>query len=227
MASQPLSIQLGDGALITGRLYATGAGDASATIVLAHGAGAGQTHPFMVRVASGLAARGVRAVTFNFRYMDAGRRSPDTAPVLLCTWADVIAWVRSALPDVRDLVIGGKSMGGRIASMLVAERPDVAASLSGLVLLGYPLHPPGRPSQLRVAHLAGIQLPTLVLQGTRDDFGAPDEIAAHFGSLPNATLVPVDGGDHSFAVPKRAGRTEDAVFDGLLDRIAAWVRVLA
>ena len=215
----------GNGA-VSGRLYHPG-GAPVATLVLAHGAGAPQTHPFMVATASALAGRGLVVVTFNFPYMDARRRVPDRAPVLERAWLDVLAHVsrRDDLP--RPVFIGGKSMGGRIASHVAVEgRRDALGEVpQGLVFLGYPLHPPGKPEQRRDAHLPGLINPALFVQGERDAFGTPDELAPVVASLgPRATLHVVAGGDHSFAVPRAMGRTKQDVLDEVWDVVAEWVR---
>ena len=188
---------------------------ASALLVLAHGAGAGQGHPFMVRTARGLAARGVDVVTFDFPYMQTGRKVPDKAPVLEQAFHEAIATART-MSRARRVFIGGKSMGGRMATHLVAAGvPDVA----GIVALGYPLHPPGRPDQLRVAHLPSIRVPTLIVQGERDTFGTPDELRPYVAQIPGpATLHVVEGGDHSLAVRGRKGNDE-----AVLDVIAEWI----
>src|SRR5262245_287449 len=153
------------------------------SFVFAHGAGAGQSHPFMVRYARGLAERGLDVVTFNFAYMEAGRKSPDRAPVLEETFRRVIvAAAAHRHVTARRLLIGGKSMGGRMATHLAAAReswPDKAPPLDGVVVFGYPLNPPGGPSRVspdRVSHLVRIAVPTLIVQGTRDSFGGPDDI---------------------------------------------------
>lgn len=167
--------------------------------VFAHGAGAGHEHPFMVGYAGAIASRGVDVVTFNFPYMDAKRRVPDRAPVLEACFASVVAHSR-AIPGLAGhrLFIGGKSMGGRMATHLAAQRLD---SLSGVVALGYPLHPPGKPDQLRVAHFAEISAPVLIVQGERDAFGTPAEVAPHAAAIPGgATVHAVKGGDHSLSV---------------------------
>src|SRR5262245_2506351 len=143
-------------------------------LVLAHGAGANQKSPFMVRFATALAARGIDAVTFNFLYTEERRRLPDRNDALEACWRAVIERFRGSVRGGADkLVIGGKSMGGRIASQVAAGTPD---GISGLVLLGYPLHPPGKPQQLRVRHLPGIRAPMLIVQGERDAFGTPEEL---------------------------------------------------
>jgi predicted alpha/beta-hydrolase family hydrolase len=191
------------------------AGKPSALLVLAHGAGAPQKHPFMVRTARGLAARGIDVVTFDFPYMQAGRKVPDKAPVLEQAFRDAIAEART-MSAARRVFIGGKSMGGRMATHLgAAGVPDVA----GIVALGYPLHPPGKPDQLRVEHLPSIRIPILIVQGERDAFGTPDELRPHVRRIPgHATLHVVAGGDHSLAV--RGNKGND---DAVLDVIAGWI----
>ena len=194
----------------------------AATLILAHGAGAPQSSAFMVDFARGLASRGCRAVTFNFPYTEQGRRLPDRAPTLEACFRDVIAAIRARADLVTGpLVIGGKSMGGRIASHLAAQG---LADLAGLVALGYPLHPPGRPEQLRALHLARIRQPMLIVQGSRDAFGTPEELRPALAPLgATATLHVVEGGDHSFKVPKRGPITQEEVFERVQDEIARWV----
>jgi predicted alpha/beta-hydrolase family hydrolase len=196
------------------------------TIILGHGAGAGQTSDFMVRFANGLAARGVAAVTFNFAYMEACRRVPDRNDKLEDTYLKVIAAVRSgsAGKDVGQdrLVIGGKSMGGRIASQVAARTPD---GIDGIVALGYPLHPPGQPDKLRINHLPSIKRPFLIVQGERDAFGGSEELAATLKRLKvPAELRVINGGDHSLKAPKKFGRSQQEVYDYVLDEIAKWVQ---
>jgi uncharacterized protein len=195
---------------------------AVATLILAHGAGGSQSSPFMVDFARGLARRGCHAVTFNFPYTERGRRLPDRAPTLEACFRDVITAIRArAQLAAGPLVIGGKSMGGRMASHLAAQG---LADLSGLVALGYPLHPPGRPEQLRVLHLARIRQPFLIVQGSRDAFGTPEELRPALAPLgPAATLHVVEGGDHSFKVPKRGPITQEDVFERVQDEIAGWI----
>ena len=151
------------------QMLTNGSGD-KGTIILAHGAGAGMDTPFMEAFATGLADRGFTVVRFNFPYMalraeDGKKRPPDRAPKLLAAYEAAIEAVRTDAP----LIIGGKSMGGRIATMLAAEKPSLG--LSGVVCLGYPFHPPGKPEKLRTEHLPAIPVPTLIAQGERDPFG--------------------------------------------------------
>jgi predicted alpha/beta-hydrolase family hydrolase len=191
----------------------------TAVLVLAHGAGAGQQHAFMTTVAAGLAGRGVTVVTFDFPYMHAGRKLPDRAPVLEACFTAVVGAVRAdeALAGL-PLFIGGKSMGGRMATHLGASR---AVDAAGIVALGYPLHPPGKPDQPRTAHLAAIAWPVLIVQGSRDAFGTPEELTPVLRTMPApTTLHVVEGGDHSFAVK---GLSKGAVFDRIVDVVAGWI----
>jgi predicted alpha/beta-hydrolase family hydrolase len=192
-------------------------------LVLAHGAGAGQTSQFMVQAARGFAGRGVSAATFDFPYITAGRKVPDRAPVLEQAWRDAIGEARALAGDL-PLFIGGKSMGGRIATHVASQ--GGAGRLRGVVCLGYPLHPPGRPEQRRDAHLPAITEPLLFIQGTRDNFGTATEIEALLPRLQRATLHTIPGGDHSFKVP--GGKTaQEPVFAGILETVVEWMRSIA
>lgn len=201
------------------RLTIYAAAAPSAALVLAHGAGAGQHSPFMVRVATLLAERGIAAATFDFPYIAAGRRVPDRAPVLENAWRDAIDEARGEFAG-RRLFIGGKSMGGRMASH-VAAHGDVQG-LSGLVFLGYPLHPPGKTQQRRDSHLPRVREPMLFVQGSRDAFGTAEEIRGLLSSMRAATLHEVPGGDHSFHVGGR-GADQSAVLPAVADAVAAWI----
>lgn len=191
-----------------------------AALLLAHGAGAGQHSPFMVQVSKGLAARGLTTGTFDFAYMAAGRSATDKAPVCEQRWREVIEEARLALPRL-PLFVGGKSFGGRMATHVAAQ--GNAGPLAGVVLLGYPLHPPGRPDQRRDAHLPQIAEPMLFVQGSRDTFGTAAEIRALLPGLRRATLHEVAEGDHGFKAPKRAG-TPEAIMTGVMDAVEAWAR---
>jgi predicted alpha/beta-hydrolase family hydrolase len=190
-------------------------------LVLAHGAGAGQASPFMTKVARGMADRGIATATFDFPYMRARRKLPDPPHVLENAWREALDAARSQLP-ASQIVIGGKSMGGRIASQVAAQG---APGISGLVFLGYPLHPPGKPLQRRDAHLPRIAEPQLFVQGTRDGFGTAAEIRELLKSLQRATLHEVEGGDHSFKVSGRGAKPDD-VLAGIMDVVAGWIRQL-
>lgn len=192
---------------------------AAPTLVFGHGAGAGQAHPWMTRVAQGLADRGVTVVTFNFPYIDAKRRVPDPAPKLedafRAVWLDVAGNARG------KILAGGKSMGGRIASQ-AAARGLLDPSPAGLVFFGYPLHPPGKPTQRRDRHLPDLNAPMLFLHGERDPFGTPDEMRKLVARLPGAQLEIIDEGDHSLVRPKRADPRGESI-DHALDFAAAWI----
>jgi uncharacterized protein len=198
-------------------------GAARGAVVLAHGAGAGQRHPFMTAVAKGFARRGWHVLTFDFPYMEAGRKAPDKPDVLEDAMAAAIRALkdRSEVTATLPLFAGGKSMGGRIASQAAARAmlPDV----KGLFFLGYPLHPPGKPQQLRDKHLPDVRVPMLFVQGSRDTFGTPEELRPILDRLRDrAELFEIKGGDHSFAVPKSAG-SRDQILESVLDRVASWM----
>jgi predicted alpha/beta-hydrolase family hydrolase len=195
-----------------------GPASAPRTVVLAHGAGAPMDSPFMSDVARGLAARGLRVVRFEFPYMKRRREGgrvgpPDPGPVLEARWLSVIAH----LGDPARLVIGGKSLGGRIAS-LVADRAGVA----GLVCLGYPFHAPDRPDRPRTAHLRTLGTPALIVQGTRDPFGLPGEIAT-YALAPAIRVTLVEDGDHSFRPRAVSGRTEAQNLEAVVAAVADFV----
>lgn len=190
-------------------------------LVLAHGAGSNQLSPSMTRMATALADRGIETITFNFFYSEKRKKVPDKNDRLEACWRGMI------MPLTGDknlpLVIGGRSMGGRIASQVAAaDSPGIA----GLVLLGYPLHPPGRPEQLRSKHLPHIKAPMLFVQGSKDAFGTPQELKPILKSLKNTELCVVENGDHSFKVPKSAGIAQDKVDAFVLDQVEAWLRKL-
>lgn len=197
-----------------------GAGDTA--VVLFHGAGGNRRAPLLVHVADALAAAGHRVLLANFPYTEAGRKVPDKAEVLEAA-VDAVATHAERALGARRVVLGGKSMGGRMASQLAAKGRPAA----GLVFLGYPLHAPGRVDTLRDAHLADIAAPMLFLQGTRDDFARWDLIEAVTARLgPRATLHRVDGADHSFRVPKKSGRTDGEVRADLVSAITRWLAAL-
>jgi predicted alpha/beta-hydrolase family hydrolase len=238
MAVEPikLEVQVNERDSVTALLYAAPKKErAGITIILGHGAGAGQLHPFMRLFASGLAARGFDAITFNFIYMEQGRHVPDPKSKLEACYSAVIeAAHRHKKLKGNSLVIGGKSMGGRIASQIAAQVSDDAlpngqatAPILGLVLLGYPLHPPGNPEKLRDAHLSQIKAPMLIVQGSRDAFGTAEELRAVIKKhrLP-ATLHIIEGGDHSFKVPKSSGVPQTQVYENVMDEIARWTRLV-
>lgn len=197
---------------------------AGVTIILGHGAGADQSSSFMRMVATGLAARGFDAMTFNFLYKEKGKSVPDPkAKLEACYQAVIDAAIKNRKLKGNKLVIGGKSMGGRIASQVAAEKAD---GIDGLVFLGYPLHPPGRPDKLRDEHLPKIKAPMLFVQGARDAFGNEGEIRAIIKQHRlKATLYVVESGDHSFKVPKSL-KPQPQVYEDVMDEVAQWCRGL-
>jgi predicted alpha/beta-hydrolase family hydrolase len=190
------------------------------TVALAHGAGAGMGTPFLNAFAAGIAQEGIRVVRFEFPYMAERRqtgkgRPPDREPVLRETWLQVVGEL-----DRKRLVIGGKSMGGRIASMVADE-----AGVAGLVCLGYPFHPVGKPDRLRVEHLRTLSTPTLIVQGTRDPFGNREEVAAY--ELSSAITVQwIEDGDHDLKSRKASGRTQRQNWDSAIATLVAFVQGL-
>jgi uncharacterized protein len=194
-----------------------GPSDAERTIVLAHGAGAAMDSPFMGLFATGLAGRGFRVARFEFPYMASYRKTgkkkpPDRQDVLQATWKRVVDML-----GPKGLVIGGKSMGGRIASLIADE-----AGVGGLICLGYPFHPVGKPQRLRVSHLQEIQTPTLILQGERDPFGSRQEMATYKLS-PVIRVAWIEDGDHSFKPRKSSGRTEPENWEAAIEEIVSFV----
>jgi predicted alpha/beta-hydrolase family hydrolase len=207
-------------------IYPAAGQPAGAAFVLAHGAGAGQRHPFIAGFAAAWARLGLDVVTFDFPYITAGRRIPDRGPVLQQRYREVIDAVRRDVASAaRCLVVGGKSMGGRIATEVVAA--DAALKVAGVVLLGYPLHPPGRPQQRRDAHLRSLERPVLVVQGSRDAFGTPEELGPVLDRMsPRPTLHVVESGDHSFKLARRDPAAQAAVYETIQQTVAGWIRAL-
>ncbi len=199
--------------------------DAPLTLALAHGAGAPMDTPFMDAFAEGLAERGWRVVRFEFPYMakrrdDGKRRPPDRAPVLLESWRSVIETL-----GAERLVIGGKSMGGRMASLIAAENAAKTA-VRGLVCLGYPFHPAGKPERLRTEHLADLRTPALILQGTRDSLGNQAEVAGY--SLSDSIRLHwAEDGDHDLKPRKASGRSRDQNWQEAIAALDGFLRSLA
>jgi predicted alpha/beta-hydrolase family hydrolase len=202
-----------------------GPDNAPATVVLAHGAGAMMDTPFMDAMASGLAVTGLRVARFEFPYMakrraDGKRRGPDRKPVLLETWREVV----TQLEPAGRLIIGGKSMGGRIASELAAG--DAAElGISGVACLGYPFHPAGKPEKLRTEHLRAFPIPLLIVQGERDTLGNRAEVEG-YDLDKSIEFVWLPDGDHSFKPRKKSGHTEAENLAAAIDAVAAFARAL-
>ena len=195
--------------------------EARACYVLAHGAGAGMRHPFMGAIAEALAARGIATLRYQFPYMEQGSRRPDVPAVAHGAVRAAAAEAARLLPDVA-LVAGGKSFGGRMTSQ--ADAAQHLPGVRGLVFLGFPLHPAGKPSDERAAHLADVHVPMLFLQGTRDDLASLAllrPVVERLGA--NAKLVLFDDADHSFHVPAKSGRKAAEVLAALADAITGWI----
>jgi predicted alpha/beta-hydrolase family hydrolase len=215
-----VAISLPAGGMVSGLLDAPPG--AQACYVFAHGAGAGMAHGFMEQIASGLAQRAIAVLRFQFPYMQQGSKRPDSAAV---AQAAVRAAVRTAAHELAGLPLfaGGKSYGGRMTSQAQAAEP--LENVRGLVFIGFPLHPAGKPAIARADHLAQVDVPMLFLQGTRDALADFDLIAAVTAKLGRrATLHAIEGADHSFNVLVRSGRTDAAVREELLDAMARWMR---
>lgn len=191
-----------------------------ACYVLAHGAGAGMTHPFMAAVAAGLAERGLATLRFQFPYMEKGSKRPDPPKPAQATVRAAVAEAARLLPQL-PLIAGGKSFGGRMTSQAQAAAP--LPDVHGLAFLGFPLHIAGHPSQDRARHLFDVRIPMLFLQGTRDRLASVDQLEALCGALgEHATLKLFDDADHSFHVPARSGRKDAQVLSEVLDALVAW-----
>jgi predicted alpha/beta-hydrolase family hydrolase len=214
------SLRIVDGAIdVSALLQAPPA--VRACYVLAHGAGAGMTHPFMAAVAAGLFARDIATLRYQFPSMEAGKKRPDPPALAQATVRAAVAAAARELPRL-PLVAGGKSFGGRMTSQAQAAAP--LPGVRGLVFLGFPLHPAGRPSRERAQHLAAIDVPMLFLQGTRDELAHLAELEPVVAALgKRATLRLYEDADHSFHVPRRSGRADAQVLDEMLDALSAWV----
>jgi predicted alpha/beta-hydrolase family hydrolase len=216
------SFDVGAHGKVSGAIHRAADPTAQATLILAHGAGAPRTHPFMTGIAARIAKKGVDVVTFNFLYAEAGRKMPDRVELLEATWRAAIATVRArgGLPRER-LFIGGKSMGGRIATHIASENEGLV--LSGVVLLGYPLHPIGKPKVVR-DEIRRVALPMLVVQGTRDELGTASEMKKMLAGMSKARLHVVEDGDHSLVLPKREGaERQERALDAAATAIAAFI----
>jgi predicted alpha/beta-hydrolase family hydrolase len=217
-AARPVTIAVDDATNVSGLLQVPP--KACACYVMAHGAGAGMTHPFMANFASELAARGIATLRYQFPYMERGSKRPDTPKLAQATVRAVVTEAARLVPGLA-LFAGGKSFGGRMTSQAQAAEP--LAGMRGLVFVGFPLHPPGKPGDERGAHLFDVHLPTLFLQGTRDEFAELSLLKPLVEGLgARATLALFDDADHSFHVPARAGRKDAQIRAEMADSLAAW-----
>lgn len=213
MSDEKFEIAVGDKTVST--IKTSPAGKPRFTLVYAPGAGSNIDDPFGEYLSVRLPAGGAALVRFQFPYMEAGRRGPDRPPLLEATWREVISSVQ---PGTGKLVVGGRSMGGRIASQIVAQGTQVDA----LALFAYPLNPPSNRAVSRDGHLPEISVPTLICSGSRDNFATPEDLAAVAGKMPNAAFHELEGADHGFAVLKRSGRTREDVWKDVADTLLDW-----
>jgi hypothetical protein len=219
---QPLTICVDDSRQVSGLLLVPTS--ASACYVFAHGAGAGMTHPFMAAMAGELAARDIATLRYQFPYMENRSKRPDPPKLAQDTVRAAVSEAVRLLPKI-PLIAGGKSFGGRMTSQAQALEP--LPDVHGLAFIGFPLHPPGKPSNERAAHLSHVHIPTLFLQGTRDDLAELQLIRALASELGSrATLQLFDDADHSFHVRKSSGQTDAQVLVRLADVLAEWIVVL-
>jgi uncharacterized protein len=214
-----VKISVGNGLSVSGLLQR--APQARACFVLAHGAGAGMTHPFMANIAMGLACRGISVLRFQFPYMEARSGRPDPPAVAQAAVRAAVNEAATLCPGM-PLLAGGKSFGGRMTSQAQAETP--LPSVCGLIFLGFPLHPPGKPSDARAEHLGQVRVPMLFLQGSRDEFASLEllkPVVERFKS--RATLKLFAEADHSFHAPKRTGLSDEERMAEILDTMASWI----
>jgi predicted alpha/beta-hydrolase family hydrolase len=212
-----LTIETGKAGAVSALLLRPDA--ARACFVFAHGAGAGMTHSFMEAFAAGLCRHSIASLRFQFPYMEKGSKRPDPPAIAQAAVRAAVAEARRHCPDL-PLIAGGKSFGGRMTSQAQAAAP--LEGVRGLAFLGFPLHPSGKPSSDRAAHLAKVHIPMLFLQGTRDSLAETDLIESVVKGLSSATLHLVDGADHSFHVLARSGRKDSEVLGEILDVFASW-----
>jgi predicted alpha/beta-hydrolase family hydrolase len=221
--SKRLTIDVNDTTQVSGLLEITKG--SKLCLVLAHGAGAGMEHPSMAAIAQELAARDIATLRYQFPYMERGEKRTDAPPLCHATVRAAVAAAAQLIPEL-PLLAGGKSFGGRMTSQAQAVNP--LTGVRGLAFFGYPLHPPDKPSIDRAAHLSKVKVPMLFLQGTRDNLADLTLLRPLVGELENrATLMVLEGADHSFHVLKRSGRTDEEVKREMIDAFIAWAENLS
>jgi len=219
VVAKPITIAVGGDTRVSGLIQVPPR--ARAGYVLAHGAGAGMTHPFMTAVAAELAQRRIATLRYQFPYMERRSRRPDPPEVTEAAVRAAVAAAQEALPGL-PLIAGGKSFGGRMTSQAQARTP--LPGVRGLAFLGFPLHPAGKPSQDRARHLADVKVPMLFLQGTRDALAALDQLEPVCAALGKRAILKLfDDADHSFHVPARSGRNDAQIRSEMLDGLAQWI----
>ncbi len=218
IAAQKLRIELENGTSVSALLLLPP--DARACFVFAHGAGAGMTHPFMEKAASGLGERRIATLRYQFPYMEQGSRRPDAPAIAQAAVRAAAAEALRCCPGL-PLFAGGKSFGGRMTSQAQAIGP--LPEVRGLVFLGFPLHPLGKPSTDRAKHLSSIHVPMLFVQGSRDKLAELRLLEPLVNDIPAASLLVIEEADHSFHVPARSGRSDGEVLGEILDGLSAWI----
>ena len=217
--AKPVTIPIDEAVCISGLMQTPKR--ARACYVLAHGAGAGMNHPFMAAVATELGERGIATLRYQFPYMEKGSKRPDPPKVAHAAVRAAVTEASRLLPEV-PLFAGGKSFGGRMTSQ--AQAAAALPHVQGLIFLGFPLHPAGKPSQERGKHLFDVQIPMLFLQGTRDQLAMPDQIEPLYKALgKRATLTSFQDADHSFHVPARTGKKDAQIRGEVLDALTTWI----
>ena len=216
MEEATFQVHVRPGTPVTAVRTIPGSEAARALLIYAPGAGSNINDPFGIYLSQGLAQAGIACVRFQFPYMEAGKRRPDSPSLLEETWQQVIETVKIA--DAK-IIIGGRSMGGRIASHVAAQ----GAAVDALALFAYPLHPPGNPTKSRDQHLPRIAVPALFCSGTRDAFATPEELAAVAATVPKETVHRLEGADHGFAVLKSTGRTREDVWSEATGFLLSWL----
>ncbi len=212
-----MTVTLPDSRSITALRTEPAGSGAGWKFVYAPGAGSNVHDPFGAYLARQLPTRGIAVVRFQFPYQETGQRAPDRPPVLEEAWRAVIEAVR---PEAGRLAVGGRSMGGRIASQVVAQGVDVDA----LALFAYPLHPPGKPEQVRDGHLSAIGVPTLFCSGTNDAFASPEELRSAAAKIKRVSVHLLEGADHGFNVPRASGRTREDVWAEAVGAMRKWLQ---
>ncbi len=221
--AQQLKIETGNAGAVSALLVLPP--QARACFVLAHGAGAGMTHPFMETVAAGLCDRNVATLRYQFPYMEKTSKRPDSPPVAHATVRAAVTEAARCCPGLA-LIAGGKSFGGRMTSQAQAIAP--LPGVAGLAFLGFPLHPVGKPSDERAEHLSDIHVPMLFMQGSHDKLAELKLLEPLIERLgPSASLYLVQQADHSFHVPARSGRNDREVMSEMLDKLTAWIGAIA
>ena len=226
MTGKKVSIPVGEKGAVSGEVFLPEGhrGGKGTGVILAHGAGNDMAHPLLVLLSQGLVDAGYVTMRFNFLYREKGRRAPDSQRTLVLTWQSAFQFLRGHPTHGTDRIIAaGKSMGGRVASQMVA---DGLLPAGRLIFLGYPLHGPGRKEKLRDAHLYRIKIPMLFFAGTRDRLCDLTQLERVLGRLEAPWhLETIEGGNHSFRLPKSAEKTQQQVFDQILDKTKDWLSI--